>query len=270
MQVIDTYRNFTGNAQELCSAAIDFANQMDWPVNPEKTTERLVRYYVAEGVLEKPDRQGRDATYAFRHLLQLLNARRMVEKGMSLSVIGEHNRHAETPALEEYLKKPIPTEAELLVSAFKSHSFYKAPAQKSSSVRPPPMAIPDVLAEVKRMKEDWMQEISFMRRLRDDFDHLRKELMVNREMVEKTQNYFHNTLENLAHVSMEREVEFMKKIGNMLESQVYEAKRDSEKLREEFRMLRDILQRDLDQIHERQEKMMDLAVSIDKKLSEMK
>ena len=270
MQVVDSYRHFAGNAQELCSAAIDFANQMNWQVDQEKTTERLVRYYVSEGVMEKPDRQGREATYSFRHLLQFLNARRMVEKGLSLSVIGEHNRNAETPALEEYLKKPIPTEAELLVSAFKSHSFYKTPAQKSTSVRPPPLAIPDVLAEVKRIKEDWMQEISFIRRLRDDFDRLRNELMVNREMVEKTQNYFHNTLEKLAHVSMDREVEFMKKIGHMLESHVYEAKRDNEKLRDEFRILRDILQRDLEQIHERQEKMMALAASIDKKLFELK
>ena len=77
-------------------------------------------------------------------------------------------------------------------------------------------------------------------------------------------------MEKLAHVSMDREVDFMKKIGHMLESQVYEAKRDSEKLREEFCMLRDILQRDMEQIHVRQEKMMDLAVSIDKKLLELK
>jgi hypothetical protein len=69
---------------------------------------------------------------------------------------------------------------------------------------------------------------------------------------------------------MDREVDFMKKIGKMLESHVYEAKRDNEKLREEFRMLRDILHRDLDQIHSRQEKMMALAASIDKKLFELK
>ena len=91
MDVLYPHRKFSGNASELAEKAIECATNFGWTVDLDKTNERLVRYYVTEGVIDRPDRQGRDASYNFRHLLQLLTARRMVEHGMSLNVIGRHN-----------------------------------------------------------------------------------------------------------------------------------------------------------------------------------
>jgi hypothetical protein len=46
-------------------AALAIACGKDWalPLDPDKTNERLVRYYVAEGITDRPDRVGRDAAY---------------------------------------------------------------------------------------------------------------------------------------------------------------------------------------------------------------
>ena len=53
------------------------------PVNP-----RLVRHYTTQGLLDKPLRQGREARYRYRHLLQLLAVRRLLAEGYSASSIG--------------------------------------------------------------------------------------------------------------------------------------------------------------------------------------
>ena len=270
MNTIATYRNFSGNATELSLAAVNCSKQMGWPVDPEKTNERLVRYYVTEGVLDKPDRQGRDATYTLRHLLQLLNARRMVDKGLSLSVISEYNRNAISSALEEGLSKPVPTEAELLVSTFKKPSLEQRPSTARSLPRMPPLAIPDVLDDVKRLKDDWMKEIEFVKRLRDDFDRLRHEIAQNREMIDRTNDRFNITLEKMAAVSMEREASFMKRLSQMLESQGYEVKASNKDLGHEIHELRHVFLSELDVFKHHQKTLLESLEVMEKRLAHIK
>ncbi len=53
----------------------------------ETISPRLVRYYTTQGWLDKPLRQGREARYTYRHLLQLLLIRRLLAEGYSGSAI---------------------------------------------------------------------------------------------------------------------------------------------------------------------------------------
>jgi DNA-binding transcriptional MerR regulator len=50
---------------------------------------RTVRYYIAEGLLERPEGEKRGAHYLRRHLEQLLLIRRWSDAGLSLERIGE-------------------------------------------------------------------------------------------------------------------------------------------------------------------------------------
>ena len=50
-------------------------------------TPRTVRYYVAEGLLDRPEGEKRGAHYLQRHLEQLLRIRRLSEQGASLERI---------------------------------------------------------------------------------------------------------------------------------------------------------------------------------------
>ena len=71
------HTEFSGNASELADLAVACSRGLRLALGTDKTNERLVRYYVTEGVLYRPERVGRDAAYGYRHLLQLLTARRM-------------------------------------------------------------------------------------------------------------------------------------------------------------------------------------------------
>ena len=55
----------------------------------EEVNTRLVRHYVSLGLLDENAREGREARYRFRHLLQLLLVRRFLIEGYPAAVIAK-------------------------------------------------------------------------------------------------------------------------------------------------------------------------------------
>ena len=170
------HTEFSGNASELAALAVACGRGLRLAFDAGKTNERLVRYYVTEGVLDRPERVGRDAAYGYRHLLQLLTARRMADAGITLAAVAHHNRAATTKSLEEGLARPLPTSAEILVQEFMGstrkrgaeRSARQALALAHSLAAPhapdphkprPAMALPDLLAAVEQMKAEVMSQV---------------------------------------------------------------------------------------------------------------
>lgn len=70
----------------------------------ELVNPRLVRYYTTQGVLDRPQRVGREARYRYRHLLQLLVVRRLLQEGYSTSAIQPITTEKSNQALESLLQ----------------------------------------------------------------------------------------------------------------------------------------------------------------------
>lgn len=89
------YENWEGTAETLAETAgrlmrgeagfggVDFV-----------PNERLVRDYVARGIVGKPERRGKEAIFSFEQLVQFLACRAMLADGWPLSKIAEDFRHA--------------------------------------------------------------------------------------------------------------------------------------------------------------------------------
>ena len=139
-------KDFQGNADELIASAQEVAKILNLDQEATEGNERLVRHYVSVGVVDKPTREGRDALYGFRHLVQFVAARRLLTEGFSLAQIAKFTAAVPTDALTDYLEKPDrANEAELLVAAFRSES----PSRNSpppASRRPPPPKPPQSMA----------------------------------------------------------------------------------------------------------------------------
>jgi hypothetical protein len=204
-QLLNKCKAFEGNASEIAEKAIECSQEFDWDIDEEKTNERLVRYYVAEGIIERPQREGREAYYNFRHLVQLLNARRMLAAGISLSVIGKYNRSSTTVALEEGLHKTLPKEAEILINTLMHEELGgKSSAQTDASKRPSNSAnaipsthrlgFPDLVEEINQLKSDWMHELEFVKRLRSEFNNLQKGMLQQNDQVEDLTRFLKNSL----------------------------------------------------------------------------
>ena len=61
---------------------------------------RAVRFYVASGLLDRPEGAGTAATYGYRHLLQLLAIKIRQREGQTLDVIKKEMREVTGDALE--------------------------------------------------------------------------------------------------------------------------------------------------------------------------
>ena len=65
-------KDFQGNADDLIVSAQEVAKILNLDQEATEGNERLVRHYVSVGVVDKPTREGRDALYGFRHLVQFV------------------------------------------------------------------------------------------------------------------------------------------------------------------------------------------------------
>jgi DNA-binding transcriptional MerR regulator len=117
MNVFESFRGFWGTAEELSERAKTLGKAVG--VKPEKLTMRLIRYYAAQGVLDKPNRLGREAAFHFKHMLQLLVARKLVDEGVPLEVIGKFNLDASMEKLEQELLKPEKDRATLITEKYR-------------------------------------------------------------------------------------------------------------------------------------------------------
>jgi len=137
--LINQYQGISGNAVEMASVATQCAQYLQMPGDLDKINERLVRYYVAEGLVDRPKRIGRDAEYGYLHLLQFLAGRFLVDAGFPMQKVAPYLSSLESTQLEALvMNKTKPNMAELLVASFQnpsSKSLRSTSDDQSSSTR---------------------------------------------------------------------------------------------------------------------------------------
>ena len=255
MDVIRKFRHFTGNALELARAVIDCAQGLGLDIDAEKTNERLIRYYQTEGVLDRPDRHGRDSAYHFRHLVQALNARRMVANGLPLSLAIEYNSTRGTDELAASLTKSLPNAAELLISKFKDKDQGSTnPTRAKQPPMRPQMAVVDVLEEVKAVKNDLLNEIKTLMQVKDEVYRLRDVLVHNQKNSEQGGYKMEQLIERMHQTSREFEHVFREAMARQRDAE--------ERFFDEHRIL-------LLKISDGQLMLVDRIEAIEKRLSEM-
>lgn len=104
--MLNNYETWRGTAAELGETAGRLLRQIN--VDDQELSERLVRYYVQSGVLDRPVREGREAFFRYRQLLQLLFARMMAADGWPLSKIANYCQAATLKALLDLIPHPVP------------------------------------------------------------------------------------------------------------------------------------------------------------------
>lgn len=87
-----------GSAKDLADKANEVLTRLT-ATNTEEVNERLVRYYVQEGVLDPPEREGREAMFGFRQLVQAIAARFLLRDSWPLKKVAELIRASDIDAL---------------------------------------------------------------------------------------------------------------------------------------------------------------------------
>ena len=168
-------KEFQGNADALVLAAQEVVQKLNIAQEASEGNERLVRHYVHVAAVDKPLREGRDAVYGFRHLVQYVATRRLLAEGFPLAKIASYTSAVPTEDLARYLEKTDRvSEAELLVAAFRTEGVTRAGASGSFAKRPPPvkplpssvgsMGMVDVMHEMREMEQRTRYQIEAMRK----------------------------------------------------------------------------------------------------------
>ena len=152
---------FSGSGEELLRLVEELAGILHLTPEDDSGNERLLRHYASVNVVDKPGRQGRDAVYTYRHLLQFLAARRLMKQGFALSNIAEFTSVVPTETLQQTLcESPRHSEAELLVAAYRAtRATPSAPAAKGLE---PIYGMADVINEIEKMRTRFVAEIQEM------------------------------------------------------------------------------------------------------------
>ena len=101
--------------------------------------ERLVRHYVQVGVLTVPEREGREALFGVRQVVEFLAARWLLKDGWPLTKVAELVRATDVAGLAQLVPSERPrTRAEDVPAKYLGTSRHIEPAR--SAPRLPPMA----------------------------------------------------------------------------------------------------------------------------------
>ena len=136
----DDLIHWSGSADDLATKANELLPSLTGSAD-ESVNERLVRYYVQEGALNPPDREGREAIFRFRQLIQLIVARLLLRDNWPLRKVAELIREADVDALLALAPGSKPrTRAEEAIAGFRRGS---PDARLSMTPRAASLGIPD-------------------------------------------------------------------------------------------------------------------------------
>jgi hypothetical protein len=130
MLKIQDEKSFWGSGLELAEKATHYVRALG--LDSEKINQRLIRYYAAENIINKPDRLGKEAAYNYLHLLQLLVARRMAQGGAPLATIRVFNQAADIAELEKALQGDLAIEAKQLLEKISADQQLKEEFQNKN------------------------------------------------------------------------------------------------------------------------------------------
>jgi len=163
---IQEYQDFRGNVLELSALAIRCSNFLNLPGDTDKINERTIRYYVTEGLVDRPTRIGRDAEYEYIHLLQFLASRYLVASGYPMAKVAPYIASRSMEDLAKFVSNPTkPNLAELLVASFAKERLSTYPT-KDRSPRLQSSSMQSAAPRMSRMQsaDDFYEIPGFLRK----------------------------------------------------------------------------------------------------------
>lgn len=89
---LEVWKGFSGSAEDLARLATTVCAGLGLGAanDTDELSARLVRDYAQRDILSRPERQGKEAIYTWRHLVELVAARALVADGWPLAKVTQH------------------------------------------------------------------------------------------------------------------------------------------------------------------------------------
>ena len=133
----DALARWRGTAQELADKCNEvLAGVPSLTDDAGAANERLIRHYVQVGVLTPPDREGREALFGLRQIVEFLATRYLLKDGWPLAKAAEIVRTTDVTGLAQLIPSERPrTRAEEVAAKYRGK---RVPADRGTQGRTPP------------------------------------------------------------------------------------------------------------------------------------
>jgi len=132
----DETRDWQGTAAQLAIQVNGLLPLVGLEADAGSANERLIRYYVTEGILTEPESRGRERMFGFTQIVEFLIARQLLKDGWPLAKIRELIRSS--AGIEGLLQLGTPTRTPTAAErAVASIQDYSAPRSSGSSFGDP-------------------------------------------------------------------------------------------------------------------------------------
>jgi DNA-binding transcriptional MerR regulator len=180
-------RDFEGTASELAHQVSVVLDELGLTESELTPNERLVRHYVQQGILKRPERRGREAVFGFRQLVEFLVARRLIQDGWPLAKVAQFNQSAEMTQLLELLPdRRSQNKAQDLVSHFQRRAARSAPVPSPAASMD---SSPKVLARSVKMTQDRISRREAIQTLSGTPDAIERSTLVRLNLTHWCQVY---------------------------------------------------------------------------------
>lgn len=174
MRPLQGYKPLKLSLEELVAAANHFLPDVlppdisDQRIK-EELTPRLVRHYTSQGTLDEPLKEGREARYTYRHLLQLLALRRLQAEGYRTGTVTPLTLTLTEPELESLVTGQA--QVELAPAQNSALDFLQGLRAGPSASHPDPKAVPHTSGSATRVTRWTHYKLApgLVLRVRDDY-----------------------------------------------------------------------------------------------------
>lgn len=194
---IQDEKSFWGSGLELAEKATLCAKAMG--IESEKINQRLIRYYAAESIINRPDRLGKEAAYNYLHLLQLLVARRMAQGGAPLATIRVFNQGASVAELEKALIGELDKEAQQLIKKVSADEQY---FEEIRNKRQRASEFSEYLKVIKNLEAAWTESVAQRKQKNEyEFQRIGDSRLITQNIARRAERYLEESGETLEKIN---------------------------------------------------------------------
>ena len=124
MDTVKNQFNWSGNTEEFAALCETWLRIKRIGKSDTQVTVRLVRDYVARGILSRPHPKGKEVIFSYEHLIQFLACRHLLEEGYALKRIADDLQTSSLDVILSWIPGEENDRAMGLINKFKSSNPY--------------------------------------------------------------------------------------------------------------------------------------------------
>ena len=149
MDTVKNQLNWSGNTEEFAALCEAWLRIKRIGKSDTQVTVRLVRDYVARGILSRPHPKGKEVIFSYEHLIQFLACRHLLEEGYALKRIADDLQTSSLDVILSWIPGEENDRAMGLINKFKASKPYMEAVLREPSLIVTTTSVTQIMRQVR-------------------------------------------------------------------------------------------------------------------------